>query len=363
MGLRYALIGCGRIAVKHYEAAIQSGLDIVAICDVSDAILSQFAKGNNLSATVSRYTSYIDLLNGEELDIIAIATPSGSHYTIAACCIKHGVNVIIEKPITMCLEEADILIRLCQENKITATVCHQNRFNLSVKKVYEAIAEKKISKISHACAHVRWNRSTAYYEQSSWRGTWLNDGGAIMNQGIHNVDILRWVCGGQIEEVFAYIDNLQHPNIEVEDIALAVAKFSSGCYGTIEVTTNVYPCNLEETLYIFSDNGTIKLGGQSVNTIEHWDLQDETENATSIITKNSETPVDIYGNGHIALYSDFIDSIFMKKAPFISLKEGRDSLEFVLAIYKSSLTRQPVRFPIESDFSISNMTTFGGARQ
>lgn len=354
--LKYAIIGCGRISSKHLEAALKNGYQLVALCDISSDALKTFIKINNVNKEViNTFTTVDSMIETIDLDVVAIATPSGTHYEIAKKCINKNIHVIIEKPITLSLNEADELIELCVQKNIWATVCHQNRFNQSVQEVKRAIDRGHIKKILYACAHVRWCRDIAYYNSDSWRGTWNYDGGALMNQGIHSADILRWLCGGVIKEVFSYIDRLNHDNIEVEDVALAVIRFGNGSYGTIEATTNVFPENLEETIYLFGDEATIKLGGKSVNTIETWKVKSDIRNVDCIKSSFSEYPNNIYGNGHILLYNDFSIAINEKRSPYISLKDARDSLELVLAIYKSALTHLPVEIPLTSNFSLMDM--------
>lgn len=354
--LKYAIIGCGRIAVKHLEAASKSGYQLVALCDSSPDAIRSFITVNHINQEkISIFTTVDAMINTLDLDVAAIATPSGTHYEIAKKCINKGIHVIIEKPITLSLKEADELIELCDQKSIVATACHQNRFNQSVQKVKTAIDEGKMKKILYACAHVRWCRDNAYYNNDAWRGTWNYDGGALMNQGIHNADILRWLCGGTVKEVFAYIDRLNHDSIEVEDIALAVIQFGNGSYGTIEVTTDVFPENLEETLYLFGDEATIKLGGKSVNTIETWKVKSDDRDADLVKLEFSEYPNSIYGNGHILLYDDFYRAVIEKRQPYISLRDARGSLELVLAIYKSALTHLPIKLPLTNGFSLEDM--------
>lgn len=354
--LKYAIIGCGRIAVKHLEAANKSGYQLVALCDISLDALRSFVIMNNVNGErVSIFTTVDAMIETLNLDVAAITTPSGTHYEIAKKCINKGIHVIIEKPITLSLKEADELVKLCEQKNMIATVCHQNRFNRSVREVKNAIDGGKIKKILYACAHVRWCRDNDYYNKGAWRGTWDYDGGVLMNQGIHNADIIRWLCGGNVKEVFAYIDRLNHDNIETEDIALAVIQFGNGSYGTIEVTTDVFPENLEETLYLFGDEATIKLGGKSVNTIEIWKVKFDERDINSIKSEFSEYPNNIYGNGHIPLYDDFYIAVNKKRRPYISLRDARDSLELVLAIYKSALTHMPIELPLMNDFSLADM--------
>lgn len=190
--------------------------------------------------------------------------------------------------------------------------------------------------------------------QAPWRGTWEKDGGALMNQCIHNIDLLRWMMGDEIEEVFAYTDRLNHPYIEAEDLGLALVKFKNGAYGMIEGTTNVYPTNLEETLYLFGEKGTVKAGGKSVNLIEEWRFADDTEDDEEVKAKFAENPPNVYGYGHIPLYKDVIESIKNKHRPYIDAEDGRRALELVLAIYKSAKEGKPVKLPLY-DFSTTEM--------
>ena len=183
-------------------------------------------------------------------------------------CIESGASVIVEKPIALSLEDADRLISAAERKGVKVCACHQNRFNKSIQKIHEAVETGKFGRLYHGTAHVRWNRGKEYYQQAPWRGTWEQDGGALMNQCIHNIDLLRWMMGDKITEVMAYTDRLAHNYIAAEDLGLALVRFANGSYGVIEGTTNIYPKNLEETLYLFGEKGTVKAGGKSVNRIE-----------------------------------------------------------------------------------------------
>ena len=208
----------------------------------------------------------------------------------------------------------------------------------------------------YGTAHIRWNRGKSYYEQAPWRGTWEQDGGALMNQCIHNIDLLRWMLGDEIEEVCAYTDNLNHPYIQAEDLGLAILRFKNGAYGIIEGTTDIYPSNLEETLYIFGKTGTAKAGGKSVNILEEWKFENELEDEEKIKSENSEVPENIYGFGHNPLYRDVISAIETNKKPLVDGEAGRRALELVLAIYKSAAERKPIKLPLDK---CSTMDFFG----
>lgn len=273
--MRYALIGCGKISSKHIEAAKNNNIEIAAICDIIPESMENLVNKFSLSDSVKRYTDYNELIENERPDIAAIATNSGTHAYIAIDFIKAKCNVIIEKPIALSIHDAECIINLAKENCVTVCINHQNRFNISVQRIRTAVEAGHFGKLFHAAANIRWNRNENYYSQASWKGIWDQDGGALMNQCIHNVDLLRWMMGNEIDEVFAYTDNLNHPYIEAEDIGIAVVKFKNGSYGVIEGTTNIFPKNLEETLSIFGEKGTVKLSGKSIKEIEEWFFLDK----------------------------------------------------------------------------------------
>ena len=249
--MKYALIGCGRISPNHIEAAKNNNLDIVAICDVVPEVMIEKVKQFGLD-NVKQYTDYKEMLSVEKPTLVAIATESGKHASIALDCIAAGCNVIIEKPIALSIDDAEAVINAGRTAGVVVCANHQNRFNKSVQYIRKALEEGRFGKLSHGAAHIRWNRGKGYYEQAPWRGTWAQDGGCLMNQCIHNIDLLRWMMGNDVDEVMAYTDQLEHPYLEAEDLGMAIIKFTNGSYGLIEGTTNVYPKNLEETLYIFA---------------------------------------------------------------------------------------------------------------
>ena len=341
--MNYALIGCGRISPNHIMAAKENDLNIVAICDLIPEMMDDKVKKCGLPEAIKKYTEYHEMLKHENIDLIAIATESGKHAAIALDCIEKGINLIIEKPIALSLEDADAIIEAADQKGILVCACHQNRFNKSVQKVRDAIEKQRFGRLFHGTANIRWNRGPSYYEQAPWRGTWEQDGGALMNQCIHNIDLLRWMMGDEITEVYAYTDRLQHDYIEAEDLGIALIKFKNGAYGVIEGTTNIYPANLEETLSIFGEKGTVKLGGHSVNIIEEWLFADQLEDPNEVKAQFSENPPNIYGLGHTPLYADMIDAIKNNRKPYVDAKAGRRALSLILAIYKSSAEGQPIR--------------------
>jgi UDP-N-acetyl-2-amino-2-deoxyglucuronate dehydrogenase len=347
MSLRYALIGCGRISPNHIAAALENNLEIVALSDIVPENMDEKISSFNLPESTPRYTDYKELLEVEKPDLVAICTESGKHGQIALDCIEAGSNLIIEKPITLSLEEADRIIELAKEKNVKVSACHQNRFNKSIQKIREAVEKERFGRLLHGTAHIRWNRGEDYYKHAPWRGTWEQDGGALMNQCIHNIDLLRWMMGNEIKEVVGMTDNLNHDFIEAEDLGLALIKFSNGSYGIVEGTTNIYPNNLEETLYVFGERGTIKAGGKSVNLIEEWQFADNLDNAEEVKEKYQENPPNVYGFGHNPLYADVIDAIRNDREPYVTAEDGRRALELVLAIYKSAAEGKSVKLPLE----------------
>ncbi len=353
--MKYALIGCGRIATNHMKAAINNELEIVAICDIVPGKMKTLLAKHNLETckSIKQYTDYKEMIAAEKPELVSIATESGIHAEIALYCIDQGVNVIIEKPMAMSIADADEIIRRSEEKGVKVSACHQNRFNVAVQELRKAIEAGRFGKLSHGSIHVRWNRGPQYYEQASWRGTWAQDGGALMNQCIHGIDLLRWMMGDEIEEIYGATRQQFHDYLEAEDVGMAVVKFKNGAIGTIEGTTNVYPKNLEETLYIFGEKGTVKIGGTSTNNIDVWDFADET--GDDVKNKGlEEATSNVYGNGHTSLFADVMDAIQNDRRPYVDALAGRNALEVVLAIYNSQKSGQVVKFPL-ADFSSINM--------
>lgn len=361
--IRYALIGCGRIAPNHIAAAWSNRerLEIAAVCDIlpehCEKVLAQLPE--ETCSEIKRYTDYQEMLSETQPELVAIATESGKHAQIALDCIAAGCNVIIEKPIALSIADADAIIAAAKAKGVKVCTSHQNRFNKAVQRMRAELEVGHFGKLLHGTAHIIWNRGRSYYEQAPWRGTWAQDGGTLMNQCIHNIDLLRWMMGGDVDEVFAYTDNLQHDYIEAEDLGMALVKFSNGSYGMIEGTSNVYPQNLEETLYLFGTDGTVKLGGKSVNVIEAWAFRDAQEDAEEVKAQFRENPPNIYGFGHTPLYADMIDAIENDRAPYVTGEDGKCALELVLAIYASAASGKPVKLPLKQGSTTDYVGRFG----
>lgn len=354
--MKYALIGCGRISENHIKAALNNQLDIVAICDLSAEKMNDLITNfdlNLICSGVKKYTDYKKMITDIQPDLVAICTESGFHAKIALYCIDHGIHCIVEKPLAMNMDDVNQIIARTKENGVKVCTCHQNRFNHAVQELKKSVDLKRFGKISHGSIHVRWNRNKDYYNQASWRGQWALDGGALMNQCIHGIDLIRWIIDDEIVEVYGKTRQRFHNYLEAEDIGMAIITFKSGIIATVEGTTNTYPKNLEESLCLFGETGTVKLGGNSANVIEVWEFADAREEdfANRILHEKTK---DIYGNGHIRLYADMLDAIEHDRNPYIDAQAGKDALELVLAIYKSQKTGKPVKLPLEH-FSSEDM--------
>lgn len=351
--MKYALIGCGRVAVNHLHAAKKNGFELVAVCDVDPLQIDDLFDRAGLSdaerGAVRRYADHSSLLAGETLDLVSIATPSGLHAAIALDVMEAGVNVLIEKPVALSLSDASKLIETAKRKGVTAGVCHQNRFNLSVQEMRRHLEAGDFGRLSNAAVTVRWSRGRDYYEQAAWRGTWAQDGGCLMNQCIHGVDLLLWMCGGDLASVSGRIRNVQHPYIEGEDVGAATLTFGSGVIATVEGTVNVPGDNLEEHLTLIGDTGVMKLGGTSANTVDYSYF----ENGGSAPLLREET-ANVYGNGHVSLFRDFAEAIEQGRDPYVTLEDGKNALAAILSIYRSSQTNAPVT-ALPEDFGTMSM--------
>lgn len=344
--MKYALIGCGRIAVNHIKAVVNNNLDMIAVCDlVPEAIDILFEKTGYEKEPV-RYQDYKKMIEEHlDLELVSIATDSGVHAEIVLYCIDHGLNVIVEKPMALSMNDAEEIVRRSNEKGVKVSVCHQNRFNLAIQQMRHALEQGRFGRVSHGSINVRWNRNKGYYDQATWRGKWASDGGCLFNQCIHGIDLLRWMMGDEVEEVYGVTKQQFHDYLECEDIGMAVVKFKNGAVGTIEGTVNVYPQNLEETLYLFGETGTVKIGGKSTNNIDVWNFADETEDDLKKKGLKEQTS-NVYGNGHTSLFADVIDAILNDRKPYVDAVAGRNAVEMILAIYQSAATGKPVKLPL-----------------
>jgi UDP-N-acetyl-2-amino-2-deoxyglucuronate dehydrogenase len=327
--LNFGIIGCGRIAYKHAEAIKKNEkANLLYVCDIIEERAVDY---KNKYGAERYFTDYHEMLEMPDLDVVNICTPSGMHAEMGIAAARAGKHVIVEKPMALSSIDADALINACDENGVKLAVCFQNRFNPPVQKLRRALEEGRFGKLTHASAVVRWFRPQDYYDQASWRGTWAMDGGCLMNQSIHNIDLLQWMMG-PVESVFGYTAN-NFRKIEAEDVGVAVLKFKNGALGVIEASTTIYPENLEETLAIFGEKGTVMLGGIAVNKIETWKFADSQDE--NLEMEQQDVP-NVYGFGHDALIEDFIQAVIEDRRPYIDGREGIKSLRIVLGIYHSA---------------------------
>ena len=339
--LRFGLIGCGRVARYHAQALTEiEGSELVAVCDVVPERADDFSERYGGDA----YYDYRELLERKDVDVVCIATPSGDHPAIGIGAARAGKHVVVEKPIGLTLREIDDLIDTCKSENVKLCTVHQNRFNPSIVKLREALEQGKFGKLSHASIAVRWNRGQHYYDQAKWRGTWKQDGGVLMNQCIHGIDLLRWMMG-KPQSLAAFTANQFH-DIEAEDVGVAAIKFGSGALGTIEGTSNVYPSNWEETLTIFGERGSASVGGVAVNRIERWEFDDPD---CSHSLADMPDPESVYGSGHSPLLARMAEAVRNDREPPVTGEDGRAAVEMVLAIYRSQETGSIVTFPLDEE--------------
>lgn len=357
--LKFAIIGCGRISYKHVEGLIHNREEAVlsATCDVdvnkAIAKKEEYLSKMNEDIQVNTYTDYKEMLEKEEIDVVTIATESGYHPEIAIYCMKKGVHAVVEKPMALSIKDADQMIKVAKENGVKLSICHQNRFNKPIQQLRTAIEENRFAKLVNGTARILWNRNMGYYEQAPWRGTWKLDGGTLMNQCIHNIDLLQWMMGGEIDTVYAQCDNFLR-DIEAEDFGAILIRFKNGSIGIVEGTACVFPKNLEETLSIFGEKGTVCIGGLAVNRIENWRFEDNRDSEDDILKAQEGDPDSVYGSGHVPLFKNVIDAINNDIEPLINGEEGKKAMSIILAAYKSRITEMPVKFPLE-DFSTIDM--------
>jgi UDP-N-acetyl-2-amino-2-deoxyglucuronate dehydrogenase len=335
--LNFAILGCGRISYKHIEALINNEPDamLVAVCDVveSKAIeRKEQYESVMTNSNVKVYTDYLEMLKNEDIDVVAIASESGYHAKHAIDCMNAGAHVLIEKPMALSVKDADNMIAVAKETNKKICVSHQNRFNPPIQKLRKAIQEGRFGRIMSGTARILWTRDNNYYKQAPWRGTKELDGGTLMNQCIHNIDLLQWMMGSDVERVYAERSTFLR-DIEMEDFGAILIRFKNGSIGIVEGSAVVYPKNLEETLSIFGETGTVVIGGLAVNEIKTWQFADEKE----YDKEEDSTDIDnVYGKGHTPLYKDFIDAINHNTEPLINGEEGKKAMEIILMAYEST---------------------------
>ena len=357
--LKLALIGCGRISGNHIKAILDNYRDIelVATCDIikskagfsTATYLMEAVKRNIPAGRINIYSDYKQMLQKEDINICSICTESGYHAEIALHCLNHNKHVIVEKPMAMSISDANLMIKTAKKNNLKLAVCHQNRFNLPIQKLKRAVDEGRFGRIFAGTAKVLWNRNKAYYDKADWRGTWKLDGGCLINQCTHNIDLLQWMIGSEISSVYGQTANYSHSYIQTEDYGSIIIKFANGAIGNVEGTVNVYPKNLEETLTILGEKGTAVIGGLALNKILVWDFEDKRETLEQVQKEYNLDVDNIYGDGHTPLYEDFIREIRNDSTPLVDGNEGKKSLSIILMAYKSQKYSKAIKYNEDLD--------------
>lgn len=337
--LRFALVGCGRIAKRHSELL---GLNQIknavlsAVCDIDEEKSRMIGEHFN----VPYYTNMDEMMQKEEIDVVSVLTESGNHAKHVINLSKYGKHIVVEKPMALTLDDADDMIMACQKNNCRLFVVKQNRFNVPIMKLKEALDNNRFGKLFMGTVRVRWCREEDYYKQASWRGTWAMDGGVLTNQASHHIDLLEWMMG-KVDSVYAKgIQALA--NIEAEDTAAVILKFRNGGIGVIEATTAIRPKDLEGSLSILGEKGSVEIGGFAVNKMVHWNFQEKQNGDDEVMEKYSVNPPNVYGFGHQAYYEHVVDCIINNKEHLVDGLEGRKSVELISAIYESMETRKEV---------------------
>lgn len=344
--LKFALIGCGRVAKRHAELlglGQIAGARLAAVCDCVEDRARAFGEKYG----VPWYVDMRAMMSAESIDVVSILTPSGLHAEHLLVVAPHGKHLVLEKPMALTLDDADAMIRACAENEIRLFVVKQNRFNVPVQKLREAMEAGRFGRLVLGTVRVRWCRPQSYYDQDAWRGTWAFDGGVLTNQASHHIDLLEWMVG-EVESVFAK-STTALVNIEAEDTAVVTLKFRNGALGVIEATTAARPKDLEGSISILGERGSVEIGGFAVNRMKAWNFVEPQAGDDEVMEKFSVNPPNVYGFGHQAYYEHVVDCIKNGKQHLVDGLEGRKSLELISAIYESIETGREVRLRFKPD--------------
>jgi len=339
--IRMAIVGCGRISKNHFRSIEehQNNIELVAICDVQKIILS----GHETTYKVKGYLDLSDMLENEDLDLVAICTPSGIHANQTELCAQHSVNVMTEKPMATRWSDGVRMVKACDEAGVRLFVVKQNRRNSTLQLLKRAVKENRFGKIHMVHLNVFWTRPQEYYDQAPWRGTWEFDGGAFMNQASHYVDLLEWIIG-PIDKVQAMMSTTR--DIEVEDTGVLNVKWRNGALGSMSVTMLTYPKNLEGSIVILGEKGTVRVGGVAVNDIQHWEFDDPKDYDDEVKEANYQT-TSVYGFGHPLYYNNVVEVLRGNVEPETDGREGLKSLEVLIAAYLSARDGETISLPLE----------------
>lgn len=339
--IRIAVIGCGRISKNHFGAIETHAehLELVAVCDTDPQVLAEHSATHG----VPGYARLEDLLSKESVDVIALCTPSGVHPEQAIIGARHGVHVITEKPMATRWDDGVRMVRACDEAGVYLFVVKQNRRNTTLQLLKRAVSEKRFGRIHLVQVNVFWTRPQSYYDQAKWRGTWEFDGGAFMNQASHYVDLFEWLIG-PVEQVQCMTSTTR--DIEVEDTGVMNLKWRNGALGSMSVTMLTYPRNLEGSITILGEKGTVRVGGVAVNDIQIWDFEEPRDYDADIASANYST-TSVYGFGHPLYYDNVVKALRGECSPETDGREGLKSLELLIAAYQSARDGRTVPLPLE----------------
>ena len=343
MPMRTILVGCGRIGTRH--AAILSDspeTEVAGFVDLDPSRAAVFASKHGGRV----YADLASAATAERPDLAVFCTPSGSHAQgVVAAAELRIPNIVVEKPMALLLSDADRMISVCDSMGSRLFVVQQNRYNLPIVKLREALEEGRFGKLVLGAVRVRWCRRQGYYDQAPWRGTWAMDGGVFSNQASHHVDMLVHMLG-DVASVKAMSSN-RLVKIEAEDTGLALLRFTSGALGVVEATTAARPIDLEGSISILGENGTVEVGGFAMNEMTLWKFADDRPGDADVIEKYRTNPPDVYGFGHHEFYRQLFSSVSEGHGSTVDGLEGRRSLEVITAIYESIESGREVRFPFE----------------
>ena len=341
-GFRIGLVGCGRISRNHFDAIAKvDGLELAAVCDTD----VERARQAGETYGVPSYRALDEMLRAGDFDVVAICTPSGLHSPQGIAAARAGKHVVTEKPMSLTLRQADDLVRACDDAGVQLFVVKQNRLNPPIQLIKRAVDKGRFGRIYMANVTVRWQRPQEYYDAEPWRGTWEFDGGAFMNQASHYVDLIQWLVG-PVESVMGKTAT-QARRIEAEDSGIGVLKFRSGALGVIEVNVLTYPKNLEGSITIMGEKGTVKIGGTAVNRVEHWTFA-EYDDDDKLVDAANTNPPNVYGFGHEGYYRNVLAVLRGEAKPETDGRAGRKSLELILGIYESAKTGCEVAIPMKA---------------
>ena len=340
--IRFALVGCGRIAANHFKAIGQheDRCELAGVCDINPAALEAAAA----STGARPYRSLAEMLSKCEADAFIVATPSGLHPEQAIQIAAAGRHVITEKPMATRWEDGKRMVAACDAAGVRMFVVKQNRRNATLQLLKSAVDKKRFGRIYMVNLNVFWTRPSEYYNSAKWRGTWEYDGGAFMNQASHYVDLIDWIVG-PVESLQAYTATLAR-DIEVEDTGVISLRWRNGALGSMNVTMLTYPRNLEGSITVLGENGTVRIGGVAVNEVQQWEFATPHEDDLLVRDASYQT-TSVYGFGHPLYYDNVIKVLRGEAEPETDGREGLKSLEVLVAAYMSARDGKRVALPLE----------------